>query len=72
MLSFMKINNQEMMSWESEYIFDGQQFMSVKEYQEMLEFIEEDLREWEAAQTSSYDDEPVYDSAGFSIEDRNG
>ena len=72
MLSFVSVNNQDMMSWEDEYIFDGQQFMSVKEYQEMLEFIEEDLREWEATQTGSVDDEPVYDSAGFSIEDRNG
>ena len=70
MLSYIKVNNQDMMSWEDEYIFDGQQFMSIKEYQEMLEFIEEDICEYEQEQ-SSHDDEPVYDSAGFTIEDRN-
>jgi hypothetical protein len=42
MFSFRLLNNKEFMSWDDDYVFDGERWVSIKEYQELLELIDED------------------------------
>jgi hypothetical protein len=42
MFSIKFVNNKEFMSWDDEYVFDGERWVSIKEYQELLELMNED------------------------------
>ena len=72
MFSFTTIHGKEFTSYD-DYVWDEFEgkFVSAKEMQEMYDAIEEDMREWEEAQMYDYsEDEPEFDSAGFTINDR--
>ena len=42
MFNIKLINNKEFMSWDDEYVFDGERWVPIKEYQEILELMIED------------------------------